>query len=234
MRTLLLVFSALAIVALLPGPAAAQQQGAMTISLVTPETLAPGSVVTFNGLATITVDITGMTATNGIPVTYSIAQIPAWATAVISPQSDVFPTPMGFPAGASYTVTKPFIVTIIANEGPAFDTTDILQLAATTSPGPFGQSIHGKGAVAVSYDAPDEPGDCLEHGLTDAQIAALSSTAVKAWNDHEDAKANEDADGEVTVQNVGASPIPIAGAAVGGFAVLGAGVGLLMRRKFRN
>lgn len=235
MRAFVLALAALAIVASLPAPAAAQQQGSLVLMLQLPEGLTPDATVSFLGTATLTVDYTAALAMTGIPVTYAVAEAPEWASVTIQPASDVFPPPSAAgPPGFAYTVTRTFQVVVSVADGPAEDAVAALLIDAWTTPSTvFGNSFYGSGATQVSFDAPDEPEEC-DHGLTDAQLAALKAEAVEAYNAMEAAQREDEASGEVTTQSTGASPVTMSGLAVGGFALVGAGVGLLLRRRLKG
>lgn len=234
-RTLLPILAALALVAFLPAPAAAQQSGALVLTTGTPDALRPDGFVTYTVQATLTVDYTAALALSGIPVTYVVENKPAWASVTLSPASDVFPPPpAGYvPSGFAYQQVRILQVTIAAGpDAPTVDVYEALELGAITSPGMFGQPIYGRGSTVVFYDAPEEEPPCPEHAFTDAQIAQMTATAVDAYNEHE-AKDSESSD-DVSVQSTGASPVPVAGIAVAGFALVGAGVGLLLRRRMAS
>lgn len=234
MRTLLVALAALALLTLVPSPAAAQQSAAMTVALNAPETLSDATrMVTFSGTITFTADLTGYTGINGIPVTYTVTKNPTWATVLISPATDVFPVPAGPPVGLSYTVTKTITVTIGLADDPTEDVFDQVEITATTTPTVNGKAAVGKGAAPVSYDAPDQP--CPDH-LGDPRLAALAVEAADAYNEWQAAKEDEDASAssdDVHVQSAGASTLPLPWVAVAGFALVGAAVGLVVRRRLR-
>lgn len=148
---LLAAFVGTALLALAP-TAEAQQQGSMTITLGTPEAVKPlqGSQ-TFTGQVTLTADYSGISGPVGIPVTYAVPNKPAWATVVISPQSDVFAPPAGgVPGGAFYTSTKTITITVAASDqAPAFSP-QTLEITGTTTATPgAGQPITGRGTTTV-------------------------------------------------------------------------------------
>lgn len=230
MRTLVPILAALALLTFLPAPAAAQQQGSLVLQIAPPETIYPDTTITTVATATLTVDVTGMLSPSGIPVTYMVETVPAWATVTLSPASDVFTAPMMVPNGASYTVTRTFTITISVAHYPG-DMIDLLRIAAITSPGFMGQSIYGAGEATLFYDGPNADEEC-DHGLTDAQVAALKAEAIDAYNEYNAAKDAESSD-EVTVQNASASPVPLTSLAIAGFALVGAGVGLVLRKRLR-
>lgn len=238
MRPLLVALALLTIATILPTPAAAQQQGSLVITIAAPEgPLRPGETLVVEGYATLTVDVTGMLSLTGIPVHYT-AIAPAWANAIVSPASDVFPTPPAPTAGLSYSVTRAFMVTIGAGEGPTHDVVEALQIQAQTAPSSFGQSFMGIGATALAWDAPDETCDEL-HGeelLALAREAADEYAAAKEGQTDlaTDAPRDDAASGELHVQTGGASPLALPWIAVAGFALVGAGVGLVLRRRLGN
>lgn len=234
MRTLLVALAALALLTIIPSPVAAQQSAAMTVALDAPEPLSDATrMVTFSGAVTLVADLTGYTGIMGIPVTYTVTKNPAWATVLISPATDVFPAPSSPPAGLSYTVTKTITITIGLADDPTEDMFDQVEITATTTPTVNGKSAVGIGATPVAYDAPDEP--CPDH-LDDPRLAALAVEAADAYNEWQAAKEDEDASAssdDVHVQSAGASTLPLPWVAVAGFALVGAAVGLAIRRRLR-
>lgn len=132
--------------------AAAQNSGNVIVSLSQPsEQVKPlqGSV-TFTGTATLNADMGGAVNAIGIPVTYTVANKPAWAQVLVSPSTDVFPPPTGAPSGVAYTQTKSFTVTVTASQdAPAF-TAETIEITATPTAGAAGGSYTaGKGQAQI-------------------------------------------------------------------------------------
>lgn len=234
MRTLALAAIALALLTFLPTPAAAQQSGNVTVTLNSPErALVAHDSVTTNGIVTLTVDYTAILGLTGIPVTYTITQAPAWATVVVSPSSDVFPAPMAPMPGLAYTVMRPITISISVADGPGADEIGVVELTAVTSAAPLGRSFAGKGVIPVSFDHVDE--EC--HELNDAEILALAREAANEYAANGGVAAASDApttsasDPELHTQSTGASTLSLPWIAIVGFAIVGAGVGLLLKRR---
>lgn len=229
MRPLLATLAILLVLTFLPSPAAAQQQGSLTMYLEAPEMALSDEVttLTFQGIATLTTDATAYASPTGIPVQYTITKQPAWATVTVSPSTDVFQT--GHPVGLTLTTSKAFTITVTLHHDPGEDLSDVLEVTATTSAGtPFGAAFTGKGATPVAYDAPDEP--CPEHdAASHVDWAAVAVEAADAYNAHQ--SAQDGSDEEVSVQTGGSSTLPMPWIVVGGFALIGAGVGLVLRRR---
>lgn len=213
---------------LLP-PAAAQQSGAVTIMLdPASHALGPDQTITIAGTVTLTMDATVYaSAPNGVPVTYTVLQAPAWASVMITPSSDVFPLPMVPYSGAAVTVSRPVTITVSVGDGPADSVAELVSMEALTTAGFLGQSFAGRGETAVSFIAPEPEEDC--DALTAEQRAALVEQAAAAYADYEEAQS-QGAD-EVTTQSTGATPIGGGWIAVAAFGLVGAGVGLLLKRR---
>lgn len=233
MRTLALIVVGLALLTFLPAPAQAQMSSSLVVTLTSAEEpVREGSSVVLTGIATFTSDWTAALSLNGIPVTYTIDAVPAWASVVISPANDVFPPP-GPASGATplaYSVTRAFTVTVSASEELAADQTDVLEIAATSSPTQGGRVAVGKASALVSYDAPEAPCDTTDHEA----LLAMAVEAANAYAETERGDASSTSgteDDELSVQTGGATPLPLPWIAVGGFAALGALVGLLLRRR---
>lgn len=231
MKALVLVAACLAALTLLPAAAQAQQAGALIVTLQPPEAaLTEDGPLTFLGTVTLTVDYTAYTSISGIPVQYTVTKQPAWATVVVSPSSDVFSLGPYPGPSASMTMTKQITIIVnAASDDLDQDLTDLIEITATTTPGLLGKAFTGKGSTPITYDAPEEP--CAEHaGMTHEQMAALAVEAADTYNAYQreqQAGSSED----VTVQNAAASTIPMPWVAVGGFALVGAGIGLVLRRR---
>lgn len=229
MRPLLATLAVLTLLTFLAAPAAAQSQGSVTVMLgaVDEAFTEEGQTLTFTGIVTLVADVTAHASTTGIPVQYTITKSPAWTSVVVSPASDVFT--FGTPTGVSVQSTKTFTVTVTLGEAPADDVADQIEITAQTSAAPLGSSFTGKGSTPIVYDAPEEP--CPGHDIvTNADWASLAVEAADAYNEHQAAQQGEAE--EVSVQTGGASAISTPWVVAAGFAIIGAGVGLLLRRRF--
>lgn len=232
MKALLLATALLCLLVVVPAPAQAQQSGSVTVMLSAPtEALQQGSApAVIPGVVTFTADITAALSPSGIPVTYTITKQPAWATVIVSPSTDMFPAPSA-PTGLSYAASRSILITVSVAHAPTADTTDVIELTATTGAAILGKSFVGIGAAPIAFDAPDEP--CPEHAVTQEQLAVWAAEATEAYNEYQASNADEPAD-ELTVQNASASPISLPVMAIAGFALVGAGVGLLLKRRLHR
>ena len=233
MRTLLATLAALALLAFLPAPASAQQSGVLTVVLEpTPHVFSPDlTQIVLSGMATLTVDATAYANPMGIPVQYSVTDVPPWASVLVSPASDVFTLPMTPGPTASVTMTRVFTVTITAPEDLTEDSVDLVEIAAQTEAQLLSTGFTGYGSTAVTYDAPElEP--CPDHLAASGDWDALAVEAAEAYNAHQAAQARDGDGEEVSVQTGGASTLPLPWVVVGGFALIGAGVGLVLRRRY--
>lgn len=235
MRTLVLVATTLALLTFLPAPAQAQQASQVTIVLNAPaEPLTAEGALTFTGAVTYTADYTAMLALTGIPVQYTVSERPEWATVIVSPANDVFPAPAGAVNGPAYTVTRLITVTVTLAHALEEDASGAIVITATTSAAPLGQAATGQGAVPILYDAPEE--ECQQ--LTDAQLLEMAREAANEYAEKSGnvdvptaAPATETPSDELHVQSGGAAPLALPWVAVAGFAIVGAGVGLLLKKR---
>lgn len=242
MRTLVLALTALALLTLLPAPAQAQQSAALTMTLAAPDApLTAGALLSFHGVVTYTADYTAALSLSGTPVSYTVSAMPEWASVVVSPANDVFPGPNSPGFGLSYTATRMITITVTLARPLAEDASGAIEITAVSRPGMLGQSATGKASAPILYDAPDEPCDEAAHS---EELLALAREAADAYAKEQ--ATQEDATTDVptgrpdaptedlTVQNTGAQPLgalPWIGLA--GFALVGAGVGLVLRKRFR-
>lgn len=231
MRPLIAALAMLLLLTFLPAPASAQQQGAVTVQLNVPETPLADDLtrITFAGIVTFTTDVTASASTTGIPVSYTVTKQPEWASVIISPATDVFS--FGMPTGLSMTATKTVTIVVSLAKDPGEDLNGVIEITAETSPGPFGASFTGKGSTPIAYDAPEEEPCAEGHLVTNADWEAMAVEAADAYNEYQASKAEEDGGDEVSVQTGGASTLPMPWLIVGGFALIGAGVGLVLRRR---
>lgn len=215
----------LATLAALPH-ASAQQTGAVTVHLQAPtEAVREDGSISFSGTVTFVSDYTAVTSLMGVPVQYMVTAAPEWASVVVSPASDVFPLPAAG-ASPSYVATRTFTITVAAGQELPSDVTSLVQITATTTPGLLGKSFSGRGETLVHYDAPEHE-DCPE-GYTTEEVAAMAAEAADAYNAYQRDQSSSD---DVTVQNAAASRLSVPWAAVAGFALVGAAVGLVLRRR---
>lgn len=229
-KTLLL--ATLGMLALLVVPAADAQitKSQLVLSMEAPQ--APlthdAEIASVPGITTFTGDIGQYQHTTGIPITYSVTKAPEWATVTVVPASDVIPLPAAPGLGLSFTVSRPFTVTIILD--PEYEGRDISQVEITVTQGAVtgGMPASAKNAIPIMADAsPVEP--CPEHAVTQEQLSVWAVEAADAYNEYQAAAQEEDP--EVTTQSAGASPVPLPWVAVGGFALVGAAVGLVLRKR---
>jgi hypothetical protein len=202
--------------------ASAQQQGSMVL-MVTPtsNTLAPGSAAILPGAAHLTVDDTAMLGVIGIPVMYAVTKAPAWAAVAVLPGTDIFPAPPSPTPSPVYTMARNFQVAVLVGDlnftGTRIDT---IEITATTTATTVGHSILSKVSFPISVTSPA----CKPEAKA---AAAVTPPAV------EKASAPPAKETPLTVQTQSAI-IPTGGyALLAGFAVAGAGVGLLLRRRTR-
>lgn len=235
MRTLVLVATTLALLTLVPAPAQAQLSSQVTMTLTAPtEPLKADGTLTFTGAVTYTADYTAMLALTGIPVQYAVSEKPEWATVIVSPANDVFPAPVGPSSGLAYSVTRMITVTVTLARALEEDASGAIVITATTSPAPLGQAAMGQGAVPILYDAPDK--EC--QGPANAQLLEMAREAANEYAEKGGnvdvptaAPATEAPAEELRVQSGGASPLALPWIAVAGFAIVGAGVGLLLKKR---
>lgn len=218
MRTLAL--ATLLLLATLAPAATAQQAGTLALAFDAPEAALAKDAppLAIPGVATLTVDVTAVTSTHGVPVHYVVTKQPAWASVIVSPASDVFPLPMT--PGLSMSVSRQVMVLVSAAPGPGVDTTDVIEIQAVTTPGILGRSIETRGATPIRFDAPDEK------PCHDIDLAAL---AAEAEGYHAAMHAQPD---EVSVQSTTATPVRTPALVAGALALVGAAVGLVLRRRF--
>ena len=183
---------------------------------------APVAVVA--GKIDFTGDPSTLLNTNGVPVEYTITKAPAWLAVVVSPSHDVIPLYMA--GGAIVTGSRTFTVSLhAANATLDQSVLDVVEITATvypSSPGTPPKSVAQ--GFPVQYYVPPHEDDCDEH----ATAAALLAQAREA----EQASADEAQGEELVVQSGTVTPVGT-WYAVGGFGLVGAGVGLLLRRRLR-
>lgn len=207
--------------------AQAQFNTSLVLSAAPPEApLLAGGRLSYGGTATFTADVLVFGNTQGVPVTYTVTQAPEWATVVVSPQSDVFPV-MLQPTLAQ-SASRPFTVLVDGAPVGPDGALGLIEVTATATPTmPGGKAATAKVAVPIRFDAGDAP--CPEHDDVQAAFAIIDASMPTPDAAQEDAEASED--GTTTVQSGSATPLALPAAAVLGFAAVGAGVGLVLRRR---
>lgn len=235
-----LLLAAMLAIALVLLPLASAQFGqrsqlTLSMSVPTQAITEAGAPLSFSGTVTFVGDATYYTQTNGIPISYVVTKQPAWATVIVSPATDVIPLP-STPTSVNVYGSRPFQVTVVLDpaqaDQPDFPRrlTDQIEVTATAGWTMFSGAASGKSAVPLVVSLPDvEP--CHE---VDTQ--ALLTEAVDAYNAYQaqqEASSPSTEPSDVTVQSTGASPVPLPYAAVGGFALVGAGIGLVLQRRLR-
>lgn len=209
---------AVLVVAGLAAPmAAAQQQGGITVLVTPPGTAQVNNVTTTVGRVTLTADLSAYSSPTGIPVVYTVSKAPAWASVAISPSNDLFASqPM---PGTVMSISRPISIVILADSLPAnVDLTDVIEITAQSMPTFAGKALIGKAAVPIHAVGPS----CATASASSEPVVKTTSVAP--------AKAPSSSP-PLTVQSNEAM-LPTTGfALVGGFAVAGAGVGLLLARR---
>jgi len=143
------------LVTFVPG-AHAQQQGNLNVVLPpTDEKVKPlQGIMTMTGTYTVTyTQDAAASQVAGIPVKLTITKTPPWASAVVSPATDVVPTTPGATPGASVTTSpKQFSIAITATQdAPAF-TPDTIEVTIQTSGGAGTTALSGKATAQVTAD----------------------------------------------------------------------------------
>lgn len=217
-----LLLAALAL-GLVATPLAAAQQTSSTLVMVLDSPGGPveaEKALVFQGTATYVAEAAAQTSLTGIQVTYTVANAPEWASVTVSPQSDVFT--FSQPAlSPTVTATKAFTVTVIGTPDGVDGATGAIEIQGVTAGTLLVRAAWSNAAVPVLYEAGDE--ECAEAG---AEVAPLLPPQEGAADE-----APQEDDG-LTVQSGGPAvpaALPIAG--VAGFAALGAGVGLFLRKR---
>lgn len=227
MRTslLLLAFAGLALAGLAP-TAQAQMPGPqynIVLSLTPPgEPLQDDHhQLVMRGRVDFVGDPTMALNTEGVPIQYTITKAPAWLTVVVSPATDVIPLAFGSPVTGSRT----FTVTAQATGMLDASVVDIVEITVTASPtSPLSQPKSASQGVPVQfYVHHEDEDDCDDHAAATATADAKPAS--------EEATAPQDPGHEpLTIQSGGVTPMGT-WYAVGGFVLVGAGVGLLLRRR---
>jgi hypothetical protein len=226
MKTPLLLI-ALAGLALATPLAAAQQSSSVTVQLVPPERpLSADKPSIATGTVFYVADLTAYASLSGIPVQYAVTRAPAWASVVVTPANDVFPVPST--PSVTYVTARSITLTIaIAADAPA-GAVDVIEITAMAGAAPLGRSAEGLGSFLVTTAAAPRPTPC-----PDAPAAAPeSATAPASPARGAEARVTPQEGGEVTVQQAAASPVSTPWLVVGAFGLVGAGVGIVIRRRF--
>lgn len=206
--------------------AEAQVLGSVLTLSVAPgdEPIVEGGRLILYGTLTFTGDVTAVGNVNGIPVTYVVADAPAWATVVVSPSSDVLPVPFPSGPGLSYTVTRMFTIIVDAGHGGVDGDVGAIEVVASANPSmPASSKPSAKALTPIRYEAAQD--DCPEPAVVAAPAPAPEHETATA------APARAETGGTTTVQSSAATPLALPIAAVAGFGAVGAGAGLLLRRR---
>lgn len=219
MTRLLVLLLAVAGVALAAPLAQAQMSTSLTLqSSVPDDPIVSGTRVTFSGMATLVTDALVILNTQGVPVYYEVESAPAWATVTIAPQNDVFPV-HPHPGSPSYVAARQFTVIVDgASAGPDGEVGQIVIRAVAAPSAPMARYAAAALSVPIRFDA----GEAECHDAPAEAHAALP--------------ADEEAQAEappLTTQSSASTPVAVPLAAIGGFAAVGTGVGLLLRHRFR-
>lgn len=207
-------------------PAHAQMFGSNTTLRIEPPTdtfHAFGQMQTVPGALEFVADATAMANLQGIPFEIHVTRLPAWLNVAVTPATGILP----ISPGVSPTVyaVAPFEVTMtITDDLQRGQLTDQVELQAIVAPPAPYKGSSGKVNFPVVLDIPEEDPACDNHTLV-AYATLLPGDAGQ------DVPAEDE--GAVTVQSTQASAVPLSTMAIGGFALVGAGVGLVLRRKFR-
>lgn len=152
--------------------------------------------------------------TNGWTVVYTVAKQPEWAIVTISPSSDILhsfisPSP-------TMVISKTFNIGIEVDPNYFGEAIDQIEIIATVIPSAAAtqQIVSTKSSMSV-------------HALTDEDHCENAATAAIA-----PAPVKEEAPETVTIQSASPATSPVPYVAIGGFAAVGAGIGLLLRRRF--
>lgn len=222
MRTLLALL-ALAGLLLAAAPASAQaSQYALVLSLVPPvEVLTEDGWIQVTGKVDFTGDPTTYLNLNGVPVEYKITALPAWASAVVSPSTDIIH--LDGPHGPTATGSRTFTLRIDAGQAPPSTEIGIAEITATvypTAPGSYPKSVSAQ--VPLQYFVPEAEEECDDH---------LTATAILLPPEEDEVVAApaEDSD-EITVQSGGVTPVGT-WYAVGAFGLAGGIGGFVMLRR---
>lgn len=225
MRTLLplLAFGALLLAAI---PAAEAQttgpQYSIIVSLVPPEDpFSPRQLsLDMAGKVEYVGDPSSALNLNGVYVEYHITKAPAWLSVTVSPSTDV----IHLAQGQQYVGASVFTVSMMASEGGApGSAADVVEITATVTPSmPFSYSKSAAAQAMVQYYA-GENEECDE-----GHTVALTPLSAEP----EPAAARPEEEPELTVQSGGVAPMGT-WYAIAGFGLVGAGVGILLRRRFK-
>lgn len=204
----------------LTAPHAQAQFSTSMALLVAPaeEALVEGGRLVLSGTMVFTADQLAMLNTNGIPLKYSVVGAPAWATVTVSPSSDLIPVNAAPGPYVSWTATRVFSIVVDGDLDGIDGDVGLIEIAAVATPtAPQGRPTSAQTTIPVRFDAVDEPCD-----LPHETVAAPAATPIE-----------DEASKPVVIQSSAATPLAMPLAAVAGFGAVGAGVGLLVRRRLR-
>lgn len=198
-------------------PLAAAQSGStvsLTLSPVVEYLTHEAASYTPGSITFSTSMVSAATNTNGWTVIYTVAKQPAWAIVTVSPSTDILHSFLSL--SPTMVVTKSFTIGIEVDPNYFGEAIDQVEIVATVVPSAAvaGQIVSAKSSLSV-------------HALTDDAHCEDAATATVAA-----APADEEAPETVTIQSAAPPTSPVPYVAIGGFAAVGAGVGLLLRRRF--
>lgn len=211
MRT---IFVLTLLAALLVVPAAQAQfvNAAMTLEATAPESVfgPDAEQQTAPAQAKYVADLTAYTNLVGVPVTFTVTEAPEWLAVTPSPATAVFTSSTPSQAFFSMVPFKVIMTLDPAFEGEAIGEVEIT--AATMVQSPQKPAIATM-KIPVQAIVPTEEACDETHALLAAEEPATEEPQT------------------VTVQNAGVQTLA-SPAALGGFALVGAGVGLVLRKRF--
>lgn len=231
-----ILFALAAAAAFLALPAAdAQQQGYLSLRVANPtNALAAGTTTNLPGAISATFDNTAtITQTAGIPLSYSVTRVPNGTTVTISPATDVIPTDLGPQSvGISRTETRPFTITIQVGKDAPADALDTIEIVATTHGNTGSNPFSARTIVPVHLvnDGAACPPAMTSAAAPPTEATQASSTSVTANAPHAGGSSPAT---PVRLQSAAhTTSLPVApAAAILGFAVVGAAVGLVVKRR---
>lgn len=227
MRYILPLLIALAGLAL-AAPASAQGfgQAAAVLTITPPQhDLQRAEPLVVEGTIHFTGDLVHALNLHGIPVEYKVTYAPPWASVLVTPGNDVIP----LHAGPSPTVqgTRPLTVSILLSDAIHPGQIGVIEVVATLRPQQPGASAFSVSA-SIPVRVEGHPDDCPEYaGTTDSSVAPATVDPL-AQQAAAPVSANEQ---PLYVQTGGATPMNTAWYAIGGFGLVGAGVGFVLWRR---
>ena len=198
-----------------PGLADAQKSASATLKvqpfervLHASDSLGAAAVLQYSADPTVYLSL------EGVPVTYSVTKQPAWATVVLSPQSDIIPVQVQ--PQTTFNAMRSLQVLVDIPGDATGDLVDLIEVTATIRGGALGIPLVVKASVPLHLVAGP-------HACPDAAPAPARDDAP--------ATVSPQPSAPVKVQSASMSVPTISGVALAGFALVGAGVGLVLRRR---